>query len=216
MSFFNQFIDTSHLKELVFGENNSRLDFLLDYFFNIRQEKRSRIIFWSIIGLVVFIVSLIFFYFTSLYSLQKSLNTAVIQVQQLNNLKPSYMDTNTEFEKLSNEMEKNNKYETLVNSLTQKHKELDLENPSLPDRPITMDLPNTDPFYGHFQKIRIEYNLPHISLKKMIDYMNAIHQMKNHLQIVTFEIQQRFGTKLYFDVSVALEAYIPPSSQTPR
>lgn len=204
----------SQIKDLIFGENNSRIDTVLDYFFSLRQEKRAKIVFYSIITLIFLILFIIFFYFIGLHRLQNELNEAADNVKELNNLQPSFMIVNQEFSNISTTLQKNNQYNAITSVLDQKAKDLGIESSPLPEKPSLIDLQNTDPLYQQFQKVKIDYKLLNISLRKIIDYINAIQQLENKLKITKLEIQQKFGTKLYFDVSLTVEAYIPSQQKS--
>ena len=50
----------SGIKEVIFGEKNSRIDAVLDYFFSLRQEKRAKIILYTVVGLFFVLILIIF------------------------------------------------------------------------------------------------------------------------------------------------------------
>ncbi len=206
-SFLSGFI--SDVKDFIFGENNSRIDTALDYFYSLRQEKRAKIILYSVFSVIFLLILIILVYFLGLYGLRKDLDNAVSNTKELNNLKFSYMDMNQSFIQLTNNIRNNNQYSTLVSILDLKSKDLGIETSPLPEKPPLMDLLSTDPLYPQFQKIKINYKLTSISLRKIIDYIYSIEQMPNKFKVSGIEIQQKFGTKLYFDVNFTVEAYVP-------
>lgn len=199
----------SNIKVFVFGENNSRIDSILDYFFSLRQEKRTKIIFYSCIGIFVLFLLIIFLYFFGLYKLQKSLDQATNNIQELNSILPSFVSVSHDFSKNVDGLKQSNQYSSIIGSLEEKTKSLGLEISALPKKPTLIDLQNTDPLFGQFQKVKIDYKISNISLTKIITYLTAVKQMDNHFKITKFEIQQKFGTKLYFDTGITLEAYVP-------
>ena len=199
----------SGIKEVIFGEKNSRIDAVLDYFFSVRQEKRAKIILYTFVGLFFVLILIIFLYFWGLHNLQTKLDDAAYNVKELNNLQASYMTVNKEFSELTSNLQRNNQYSTIVSALVQKTKDLGLETSTISEKPALIELQNTDPLFGQFQKILIDYKIPNISLRKIIDYVNTIQQMENRFKVTKLEIQQKFGTKLYFDLSLTIEAYVP-------
>lgn len=203
----------SSMKEFVFGENNSRIDTILDYFFNLRQEKRSKIVFYTIISILVVFVLIIILYFFGLYNLQTKLDLATTHMKELKAIQPSYYEIKDEFMKVTGSLEKTNKATAILALLDQKAKELGLETSGLPDKPALVELQTTDPMFGRFQKFKADYTLNNISLRKIIEYVNTIQQQENRIKVTKFNIQQKFGTKLYFDLSLSVEAYIPTSKK---
>ncbi len=199
----------SNIKDLIFGENNSRLDLLLDYFFSLRQEKRARIVIYSIFTVILLTILAIVIYFIALHNLQKKLEISINNVTELNKIQPAYLSINQEFTRVTDILKSNNQFSSISSKLDQKTKDLDVNTNQIPDKPILVDLPSSDPLSSQFQKAQISYKLLNISLRKMINYINTIEQMENRFKVTKLEIHQKFGTKLYFDASITVEVYIP-------
>ena len=60
---------TQTVKTFIFGENNSRLDYLIENFYRLNHERRSLIIVSSIISAIVLFVLTIIIYLVGLFSL---------------------------------------------------------------------------------------------------------------------------------------------------
>jgi hypothetical protein len=196
------------VKEAIFGENNSRIDMILDFFFNLRQEKRAKIVFYSIFGISLSMIVVMILYFWGLHRLQSQLDNAASDLKTLNIIQPNYMAVNNEFNQLLDQLRINNQYSTIVSKLDQKSKDLDVDTSTIPEKPALIELPGSNPMAGQFQKIKIDYKLNNVSLKKIIDYVTEIQKMPNHFKVSNLEIQQKFGTKLYFDVNITVEAFV--------
>ncbi len=206
----------SSVKEVIFGEKNSRIDALLDYFFSLRGEKRAKITIGVILTLFCIVIFSISLYFWGLYNLQTKLNNAAFNIKELNNIEPGYLAINKEFSALTKTLSNTNQYSTIVSTLVQKTKELGIEISSVPERPPLIELTNTDPLFGQFQKVRISYEVQNISLRKIIDYVNAIEHMENKFEVTELEIEQKFETKLYFNLKLTLETYVPDQKNSSK
>ena len=199
----------SNIKEVIFGEKNSRIDAILDYFFSLREEKRAKVTLAFAATLLLIFLLTVFFYFYGLYNLQNKLNDAAYNIKELNNLTTSYISVNKQFSELASNFKENNNYNDIVSNLVQKTKELGLESSPISEKPQLVELPNTDPLFGQFQKVQIQYEINNVSLRKIIDYINAVQKMKHKFKVTELTIQQKYDTKLYFDLSLTLETYVP-------
>lgn len=203
----------SALKAQIFGEDNSRLDYFIDYFYSIRQEKRAKIIFYSIISSVVFSLFLLVFYFYGLHSLQKKLDYAVADTNELKMLKTPYMEIQRQFLQIMPGLQSANQVSQVVSALDQTAKSMDIQVANLPSSPPVLDLPSSHPLAQKFQQVRIEYKLSNVSLKRTINYIAAIQQLPNKFKVTKLEISQIFGTRLYFNVNLIVECYVPKSQK---
>jgi hypothetical protein len=207
MSSLENIIDFSRFREFIFGKNNIRLDVLLDKFYSIRQEKRSKLVFFSVLGLILFFISSIIFYFYGLHILQVQLNEVTRSFNQLSSVKGAYLSINQEFKKLSNELKNTNSAGFLHDVIDAKAKELNIDLTFVSEKATVLDLSAADPMSSHFQKVRMDCKLNSVSLRKIIDFLSLIQKTENKLKVEKLEIQQKFGTKLYFDVNVSIAAY---------
>ena len=208
MAALENIIDVSKIKELIFGKNNIRLDVLIDKFYSIRQEKRSKLVFYCVIGLFLFFVSLISMYVYGLYNLQNQLDDAFANYNDLNNIKSSYVFVNQEFSKIVGSLKSVNNVNSIQSAIDQKAKELNIDLSFVTDKPTLSELASGDALFGQFQKARIECKLNTVSLKKIIDFINTIQKTDNKFKIDRLEIQQKFGTRLYFDVNLTISAFV--------
>jgi hypothetical protein len=199
----------SLLKTSVFGENNSRLDYFIDHFYGIRPQKREKIIFYSLISSVALFFFFIFLYFFGLHSLQQNLNHAVADTNQLQVLKIPYSAVQSQFTQIESNLESANQLAQVASALDQKAKSMEIQTADLPSTPPLVALPSSHPLAKKFQKARIEYRLVNVSIKKIVDYIKAIQEMPNKYQVTKLDISQIFGTRLYFNVSMVVECYVP-------
>ncbi|MES2615832.1 MAG: hypothetical protein V4591_10505, partial [Bdellovibrionota bacterium] len=123
------------------------------------------------IAILTFIL-IIFFYFLGIHNLQNEINQATENMRELSNIKPSYVSVNQQFERLVEDLRRNNQYNSIVSVLDQRTKEIGVESSTMPLKPPLIELQNNDPLFAKFQKVKIEYKISNISLTKIIEYIN--------------------------------------------
>lgn len=200
-------------KIFIFGENNHRLDYLIENFYRLNHERRSMIIVASIAtGIVLFILTILL-YIIGLFSLQGSLNTAYSNINALKEFKAPYMAVQGRFDELVNGIKSANSNLSLVSVLDQKAKDLGVQASGFPAKPFITKFPSQSPFTEQFQKVSVDFKLTSVSLKKMMEYINVIEQMPNKLKVSKFRLLSVTEAKLYFDVLLTVDALIPVEKQ---
>lgn len=197
-------------KTLIFGENNSRLDYLIEKFYQLNHERRSMIIFISIISAIILFILVILIYTIFLFSWQNKLNNAFYNMNMLHEFKNPYTVVHKDFQELINKISNANANISMVSVLEQKAKELGIKTSiSGNSNPIITKFPNQNPLAEHFHKETIELKLSEVSLKKIIEYINAIEHMPNKFKVIKFHLISNTSLKLYFDVILTIEVIIP-------
>lgn len=209
---FTQTIQT--LKTVIFGENNSRLDYLIENFYRLNHERRSLIIVSSIVSSLVLFILTIIIYLLGLFSLQGKLSSAYSNSSSLKEIKPAYVAVQTSFDDLSSGIKSTNSNLSLTNLLDQKAKDLGIQASGFPLKPVLSKFPNQNPLAQHFQKASVDFKLSGVSLKKMMEYINSIEQMPNKLKVSKFRLISITEAKLYFDVLLTVESLMPSEKQT--
>ncbi len=207
----SQLIQT--IRVIIFGENNNRLDFLIEYFYRLNHERRSLIIVTSIITGVVIFVLTILLYIIGLFSLQGKLNSAYSNANTLKEFKPLYMAVQGSFNELVNGLKSANSSLSLVSILDQKAKDIGIQVSGFPAKPVVSKFSSQSPFVDHFQKVSVDFKLNGVSLKKMMEYINTIEQMPNKLKVSKFHLLSITEAKLYFDVLLTVDGLIPLEEQ---
>ena len=209
---FTQTIQT--LKTVIFGENNSRLDYLIENFYRLNHERRSLIIVSSIVSSLVLFILTIIIYLLGLFSLQGKLSSAYSNSSSLKEIKPAYVAVQTSFDDLSSGIKSTNSNLSLTNLLDQKAKDLGIQASGFPLKPVLSKFPNQNPLAQHFQKASVDFKLSGVSLKKMMEYINSIEKMPNKLKVSKFRLISITEAKLYFDVLLTVESLMPSEKQT--
>ncbi|WP_397601735.1 hypothetical protein [Silvanigrella sp.] len=204
---------TQTIKTFIFGENNSRLDYLIKNFYRLNHERRSLIIVSSIISAIVLFTLTIIIYLVGLFSLQNKLSSAYSNSNALKEVRPAYVAVQTNFDELENGIKSTNANLSLISLLDQKAKDLGLQISGFPVKPIISKLPNQNPLAEQFQKVSVDFKLSGVSLKKMMEYINSAEQMPNKLKVSKFRLISITEAKLYFDVLLTVEGLMPIEKQ---
>ncbi|KAB8027405.1 hypothetical protein [Fluviispira multicolorata] len=203
----------TNVKVFIFGENNSRLEIAIEYFYKLNHERRIVIIVSTIATTIALILFIIIFYFLGLYFLQNDLNRAYSNTLALNNMKPSYMAVQDKFLLLVNNLKSENLNISISSMLEAKAKELGIQASGFPDRPIVSQLPNQSPFAGQFKKISIDFKLSNVSIKKIMEYIKTVEDLPNKFVVSKLNIKSLSEAKLYFDVAITVDGVIPSEKQ---
>ncbi len=201
------------IRTFIFGENNNRLDYLIEYFYRFNHERRSLIIVGSIVtGTVLFILTILT-YIIGLFSLQENLNSAYSNTNALKEFKAPYMAVHLSFDELVNGIKSANSNLSLVSILDQKAKDIGIQASGFPAKPLVSKFSSQSSFVDHFQKVSVDFKLTGVSLKKMMEYINVIEQMPNKLKVSKFHLLSITEAKLYFDVLLTVDGLIPLEKQ---
>jgi hypothetical protein len=201
------------LKLFIFGENNQRLEYLIESFYRLNHERRSIIIISSVFsGVTIFILSIII-YIIGLFLLQSNLNSAYNNSNTLKEFKAPYMAIQGNFDELINGIKSSNSNLSLASLLEQKAKDLGIQTSHFPSKPLITKFTGQSSLVDLFQKESIDFKISGASLKKIMEYINIIEQMPNKLRVTKFRLLSITEAKLYFDVLLTVEALIPEDKQ---
>ncbi|MGY3803691.1 hypothetical protein ACWNT8_06510 [Pigmentibacter ruber] len=203
----NQFSQT--MKTLIFGENNTRLDYLIEQFYRLNHERRSFIIVSTLVVAIFFFIGLICLYFLGLYSLQSKLSSAYTNSNALREIKPAYISVQTKYEEITSGISSANANLNMISIVDQKAKDLGIQVSGFPSKPTITKFPNQNPLAENFQKESIDFKLSNISLKKMMEFINGLEQLPNKLKVTKYRLISITEAKLYFEVLLTVEAIIP-------
>lgn len=203
----NQFSQT--MKTLIFGENNARLDYLIEQFYRLNHERRSFIIVSTLVAAILFFIGLICLYFLGLYSLQSKLSSAYTNSNALREIKPAYISVQTKYEEITSGISSANANLNMISIVDQKAKDLGIQVSGFPSKPTITKFPNQNPLAENFQKESIDFKLSNISLKKMMEFINGLEQLPNKLKVTKYRLISITEAKLYFEVLLTVEAIIP-------
>jgi hypothetical protein len=205
---FNRVSD--EIKKFIFGPNNENLDEILDRFYSIRQERRARLISYIISTYVILLLCMVTAYLYGLHRLQTKLDSSVEYLNELASIYNEYISTETSYMSIMKSLQTSSHGTSeLAQVLAQKAQELGVDIQDIPPNLPAIDLPSSSPLSKSLRMARIDVKLNSVSIKKMMDYINAIQTMPQKFKVSSLEIKQMTDTKLYFNVNMIAEGYIP-------
>lgn len=175
----------------------------------MREEKRNRVRFLGIAGGVILFFLSLLLYFYGLFQLQQNLNNGAEAYLKIQELKPNFVLVQNEYTQLATKLEAENNIENLIPQINGVATALNIQISGLPEAPIRIQIPAASSVSVPFDKAKIDFQIQGISLKRMADFLNNIHKLPNKFSITKLEIVQVLGNKLYFNVLISLEAYVP-------
>ena len=198
------------IKIFIFGENNARLDKLIDSYYSMRAEKRKRVKYLGVFCGIILFVMVLLIYFYGLYNLQTKLNHATDVYLKIQEEKPNFIIVQNEYKQIAANITQVNKLENLIPEINLVATELNIQIDGLDTKiPLVIPLSSTQDLTADFNKVKIDFQIKSISIKRMIDFLIKVQKLPNKFAISNLEIVQVFGNKLYFNVNVSFITYIP-------
>ena len=195
-------------KVLVFGEGHARIDALLDYYYSIRQEKRSRIVNYALGIGVCALIGVIGLYVWGLMSLQGRFDGALGDLGELRELASSHSVLQTTYQEAVTRLKNSNPQDRIIPAIEDIAQEVGVEGEMEEKTLPLFSLQGGHVLSKNFQKTKLEYHLPGVSLRKMIQFITTLQKSPNMFHVTKLTLEQATQEKLYFDVKLVIEAYV--------
>jgi hypothetical protein len=199
---------TNPIKNIVFGRQNERIEFLMDSYFKLSPEGRTSVIVGGVLGAALFLILVVALYLAALGNLQRKLDEAFAATNKLRELQQSYAVVDTSFRSLSQQVSAANEGLAFIPVLEQKAKELGLTASGFPAQLPRVDLASTNPLATSFQNAKVEFRLSNAPLKKIIDLVIAIESTPHLLRVTSLRIRALYQNKLFFDANLEVEGLV--------
>ncbi len=204
---------SEQLKIFIFGENNSRLDKMINRYYSMRTEKRKKVRIFGIAAGIILLAIIVGSYAYSMLKMQNNLNTATKAYVDIQEFKPSYLLLDKEFLKISSGLTSQNRSTNLLDAIQQLAQTSNVQIASFSaNSPILNALPSTSVLKSNFKLARIEFAVNGISIKHLVNFLNALHKLPNKFVLTKLEISQLKDNKLYFNSNITVETYVPNTS----
>jgi hypothetical protein len=201
------------LRNLVFGPQNERLEYLMDSFLKFSPEQRAAAVVGGILGFLLLLVGLISLYLGASSALQNDLDFAFSSTNRLKEVQVGHLVAKRRFAELESALQINQSL-SLITLVEAKAKEMGIlvgdfpsqQEISTPAAPL-----NASALKNHrIAKIRFSVNKS--GLKKVVEFLVALESLPNRLRVSSLSIKRSFSDKLYLDASVEIEAVLPPEA----
>ncbi len=193
----------------VLGANNEQLDFIMDSFYKLSPRDRSLVLAGGSVGIGVLVLLCVFLYFNRINALEKQVTRHAEAIFELKSLKGQFKSEDAMFSDLQSMLSQ--KLSTLrVKPFIEKiAKEQGLLVEGLVDQ--RSDLPNYNPLSQTIKEVKVDFRLSKVSIPKLLNFLIEIEKSDSFLRVTDLKIQERFGTKLFFDVQVKISGYVTSS-----
>ena len=196
--------------EFVFGQNNERLDTLVEAYYRLQPKHRTLIgAFLAIVGIGILAAG-IFFYFNALSKLQSNMTTSLEVSRKIIQLDKSFAISHQKVANIKTHLIQNNHsldYHNLFRAIAKDSRAGEV---IVDDGGITMmPLAENDLFSQDFKRISIPITLPKTSLKGFIHFFIEVERVHHFLKVQQVSIEQSHDNKLYFTVHSKLALYVP-------
>lgn len=194
------------LRVRVFGQNNERLDFLLDSFYKLEPKERVGVLagIAGAIGMVVVVAFVV--YFSAVSSLKKELNESFAAIHELQKLKAEFSVEDARFQKVVEQVQRKAS-DLQVKPFFEKVARdtlIQLEGLNVQRQPLDAD----NPLGGKLSEIKVkDLRINNTSIPKVLNFLIEVEKANNYIRVQDLEIRGRFGTRLYFDTKLTARGY---------
>ena len=199
-SLFQQF------KQRVLGENNERLDFIMDSFYKLSPQQQTGAILgsFSVVGLVV--LGAILFYFSRINNLESQLNQGFDSLHRLRVLSAQYKRVDESMRYLKKSVNRKTSklrpkafFEKIAGQVGVTLQSLRSEEKEITDG---------SPLAANFKYLKISFRMPKVSLPRMLKFFSEIERSDKTLIVSNLTIRGLYGSKkLYFDVEADVTGF---------
>jgi hypothetical protein len=193
------------LKVRVFGQNNERLDFVLDSFYKLSPSQRNGVVAVGVGVLSLFVIAAVSLYFAQVSAVEGELSESFSALRELKRYKIEYQMEDKRFGKLVDTIKRKTKdlnYKPFFEKLS---REKGVQIKDITEKATDMDANN--PLSDKIKESRVEMRLPNISIPRLLDFLIEIEKSGHYLRIEDIKISGTYGNKFFFDTSLVIRGY---------
>ena len=196
------------LRTALLGRQDERLDYIMDSYFKLSPEARVAALLGAAAVGVLLLAGIVLVYLAALSGLQDRLNDAFEATNKIQSVRYQHSVVKQKFSELEKKLEEANQNLSLISVLENKAKELGLTASGFPPQLPVTELPATNPLSAKYQVTKIDFKVPNVSIKKIMDYVIALESAPHMLKVTSLKIKARYQDKLFFDTSLEVEATV--------
>lgn len=193
------------VKQKVFGQNNERLDFVMDSFYKLSSQQRNGVIAGAALFIVFFVISTISLYFTRVSALEKDLSDSFMAIQEFKTKKIEDSIEDKKFEKLSDLIKRKTAGVVFKPFFEKLSREDNVEVKNLTEQPVDMD--PSDPMTNQIKQVNVEMRLPKISIPRLLKFIIDIEKSEHYMRVQEIKITGLYGNRLFFDTTLLIRGY---------
>jgi len=193
------------LKSGIFGQNNERIDFVMDTFYKLDSKQRNIIVGVFFFFLLLISIGTLSFYFTKISSLDEELNKNYQALHQFRTLISRYKQENKKFLGVIQQVKRHTRGlrpKSFFENLSARHKVV-IEELSEKFVPISSD----NPMSKRLKELVVEIRFSKISIPKLMKFLVSVDKSKKLFRLKDLQLRSRYGTKLYFDAVLKIKGF---------
>ena len=198
--------EVEQFKVRVFGENNERLDFVIDSFAKLDQKQQKSAVAGLFGVITLFVVMAFYIYFSQVSSLKANLSESFDALRQLETLSTEFTKEQKKYDKLLRRVKAKtgglSSFKSHFESLSRKES---VNLASLNEKSVK--IPDANPLSRSMNEINVDIKLDNASLPRILRYLASIEKSGKFMKVANLKIRSRYGTKLYFDSQIAVKGY---------
>lgn len=197
---------TQRLRQLLFGVNNERLDFLMDSFYKKSPQERVIWIGSSIALICSVVAAVVYFYFVRVEALKEELSASFSALHQLRTLKAEDQLESQKIETLIESIEKKTQGLAMKPFFERLSKDLGVTLSNLTEEKIELD--SNNPLSKQVTQVRVLMKMQKISIPRLLKFLIEIEKSSKFLRVSDVKITGLFENKLYFDANLMVRGYV--------
>ena len=215
MDFLTSFLEKiqdrfTQLRELVrsslFGQNNEKLDLMIDSFYRLSPSQRSGAMVGCVVGGVILVAGVIGFYFVQSRALEKELNNAFNAMYALNKLESEFRREESRFDQVVQLVNRRTAGMQVKPFFEDKAQSIGLDIADLRDQKTP--LPSENPLSKRLQYVKVDMkSVKPVSIPRLLKFVTEIEKSNKLMSIEELKIRGRFQEKLYFDTQMKFRTY---------
>jgi hypothetical protein len=190
----------------IFGQNNERLDLLVDSFNKLDANQQKMALSGGIVAIFAFIILSFAIYFTNISSLKNDLSESFEAIRQLESLSTEHTKEKRKFDKLLSNVKSKTRgirsFKSHFESLSRKE---GITLRSLNESAVKISPEN--PLSDEMNEVKVDLDVDNISLPKILKFAIAVEKDGKYMKVSNLKIRSRYGTKLYFDTKMSIKGY---------
>lgn len=200
---------TTIVRQQLLGQNNERLDFLMDSFYKLSPEQRNGAVAGAILVLVLFVGGAVSLYFSRVGALEDELSSTYQALQTLRNTVVQDQIEDKKFTKLVSVIKRKTSGLNFKPFFEKRSRESNVEIRSINEQVLDID-PN-DKLSDHFRQVNVELRIPKISIPRLMNFLIDIEKSGKYLRVQDLKVTGLYGNKLFFESTVIIRGYTPKS-----
>ena len=193
------------VKHRVLGENNERLDFVMDSFYKMEPRQKNFVLAGIVAAIVCFIAFAVFFYVAQISALETQLNESFAALNSLQEQKADFGRANGKFNVIVKDVTRRTQGLQMKPLLEKFARGLNIKIEGLSEASDAFTSDN--PMSKFLEQRKIEVRLPRVSIPKLLKFLVEVEKARKFLRISDLTIRGIYGTKLHFDASAVINWY---------